>query len=63
MLNVVFQSIELINVSDILCLCSHIIYIYANKRGHITSIEMHLSILIKYIVPARLAAGAGADWD
>ena len=43
------------------------IYEHLNKRGHITSIEMHLSILIKYIVPARLAAGAGAgagaDWD
>ena len=50
----------------IFCVCAVILsMLYANKRGHITSIEMHLSILIKYIVPARLAAGAGAgaDWD
>ena len=49
----------------VFCVCAVILSMpYANKRGgHITSIEMHLSILIKYIVPARLAAGAGADWD
>ena len=52
-------------VSAVMYIIYFYIYEHLNKRGHITSIEMHLSILIKYIVPARLAAGAGAgaDWD